>query len=118
MWVDISLFHYSMFPLLKREGLSVAYAAVMVVFWLGSWAAVRADMAAMARPRLARAAVALSIGGMLVLHACDALIAPPTHLPDLWTLLITSYSCAHFALFYLASALPCDYPQHTKQKHA
>jgi hypothetical protein len=49
---------------------------------------------------------AASLAGAGILHACDWFITPPPRLPDLFTLLITAYSCAHFLAAYMASAIP------------
>lgn len=121
-----------MFPLLKREGLVLQYIALMALHILAAFPAVytslrqRSSMAIAVCPLATRALarstfddlhhfimfvqVGVSLAGAGFLHACDALITPPARLPDLFTLLITAYSCAHFIGAYLASALPTPSP--------
>ena len=57
------------------------------------------------------------MAGLVALHALDAFVTPPPRLPDLWTIGITTYSCAHFGLLYILSALPRNpEPQKAKQQ--
>ncbi|XP_055547134.1 probable dolichyl pyrophosphate Man9GlcNAc2 alpha-1,3-glucosyltransferase [Wyeomyia smithii] len=42
-----------------------------------------------------------SLIGQAILLICFVYIQPPQHLPFLWPLLISAYSCAHFVLFFV-----------------
>ena len=46
---------------------------------------------------------ALSMTGMLILHAAEALVAAPSRYPDLYSVAFAAYSCSHFVCFYLAA---------------
>ncbi|XP_053697970.1 probable dolichyl pyrophosphate Man9GlcNAc2 alpha-1,3-glucosyltransferase [Sabethes cyaneus] len=39
--------------------------------------------------------------GQVILLICFVYVQPPRHLPFLWPLLISAYSCAHFVLFFI-----------------
>lgn len=41
----------------------------------------------------------LSMIGVIILSACSLLVTPPIRLPDLFPVLISIYSCAHFLVF-------------------
>jgi len=43
----------------------------------------------------------LSIVGMILLTAASLVLKPPAQLPDLFPVLVSAYSCAHFVLFLL-----------------
>jgi len=87
---------FSMFPLLKRDGLQVAYWGCLAGFLalLGGGTAWRGA-------GTWRVAAGLSAAGGLLLHALEALIEPPARLPYLFNLAFTSYAFAHFAAFAL-----------------
>jgi hypothetical protein len=40
----------------------------------------------------------LSLAGVLCIHACQAFVPAPVRFPDLWTVAVVTYSCAHFVL--------------------
>jgi len=87
---------FSMFPLLKRDGLQVAYWGCLAGFLalLGGGSAWRGA-------GTWRVAAGLSAAGGLLLHALEALFEPPARLPYLFSLAFTSYAFAHFAAFAL-----------------
>ncbi len=79
----------SMFPLLERDGLTLAYAAAMIVLaTAGSWDA----------KYWTRAAVLLPI---VACHALMAFVTPPARLPHLWIMACMLLSFAHFALLFV-----------------
>ena len=41
----------------------------------------------------------ISMVGVVILTFTSVLVPPPTHLPDLFPLMISVYSCAHFLMF-------------------
>ena len=74
---------FSMFPLLQRDGLAVAYAAAQVALAaFGSWS------------WWGRAATLLPV---LACHALMALVPPPVRLPHLWIMACVCVSFLHFA---------------------
>jgi len=43
----------------------------------------------------------LSLSGCAILTFCTVAFKPPNHLPDLFPLLVSVYSCAHFCVFFI-----------------
>ena len=85
---------FSMFPLLERDGLALPYAVAMLGFHLlvapascGGW-------------RCVEAARALSLLGMLAIHAAALCVPAPARYPDAHAYAFAVYSCAHFLGFY------------------
>lgn len=99
---------FSMYPLLKKDGLSLAYVALLL-FWaaftLPSRAAPkRTAVSGGARdhggcvlsyglPIILRTSVGLALG----VHAAAAVLDPPKHLPFIYDALMTALSFLHFA---------------------
>ena len=89
----VSVAAFSMFPLLQKDGLSLAYTACMLGFNLlmaphaCSW-------------RLVTWGHCLSILGMVAIHGVTASTAPPPRYPDLYTYVYAVYSCAHLLGFF------------------
>ena len=50
-----------------------------------------------------RAAMGLSLTGMVLLHVLKALVTPPTRYPDIHTVAFAAYSCVHFVAAYVAA---------------
>ena len=109
---------FSLYPLLKRDGLALPYAVTQIAFLAVTRSPLcpRADTesaaedsksaascAALPVPRLTFWAMGLSLGGMLALHATEATVPPPAHYPDLHSVAFAVYACAHFALAYLVT---------------
>lgn len=110
---------FSMFPLLQRDGLGLAYAAhlsLLAALTVAGRALARPDdtpppsktganrleACLRARARALPPAVAFSALGMGLLHAAAMLIRPPDRYPDLWPYLFCTYACAHFCAAWLA----------------
>jgi alpha-1,3-glucosyltransferase len=108
---------FSMWPLLRRDGLAWSYAGCLVL-WIGAVVASRPARGAGGAPerrrrrrrrrrgtRRTETELALRLGpaaavaGALVLHACHAMVRPPASLPWLWDAAITSYC----SLFFFAA---------------
>lgn len=111
---------FSMYPLLHRDGLTVAYWGSTILFLLAlRWTFTSSSEAAFtarewwrlpknaksdslsytARRWLAAARtplVLVSCTGMLVLHVLHASLAPPARYPDLYALLFSVWSFLHF----------------------
>eukprot|EP00418_Pyrodinium_bahamense_P048171 CAMPEP_0179174466 /NCGR_PEP_ID=MMETSP0796-20121207/86137_1 /TAXON_ID=73915 /ORGANISM="Pyrodinium bahamense, Strain pbaha01" /LENGTH=504 /DNA_ID=CAMNT_0020877763 /DNA_START=203 /DNA_END=1718 /DNA_ORIENTATION=- len=95
-WVAAALCHFlfvclfSLYPLVVKDSLQVAYILVC------------APLVALCEvlPALPVLRVAFRVSYIVVLslHAIHALVPAPLRYPDIWTLLITSFSCAYFVL--------------------
>ena len=102
---------FSMHPLLVRDGLSVPYAAVLVLFGVAFFLAFDGGLLPPARQhsllvvRLRRAAAAASFGGMLLLHVLHLTVAPPARYPDIYPLFFAVFSSVHFVLLYMYGVL-------------
>ncbi|KAJ7388911.1 Glucosyltransferase-like protein [Desmophyllum pertusum] len=98
---------FSMWPLLLKDGLSLPYISCMLLFF-----AVGYHVFDLGRTKpLKQTLFILSVIGALGLHTGSALVQPPSRYPDLWPVLISLYSCAHFLAFlfyfnYLQFTLP------------
>ena len=103
-WLSTSA-SFSLYPLLKRDGLTIPYAvmqAASLAIALSPLCAAPAGQRVLELPRLAAFSMGISLIGMLALHVVEATIAPPTRYPDLHSVAFAAYSCAHFCLAYLA----------------
>lgn len=105
---------FSLFPLLKRDGLILPYAVLQLAYLSLSLALAPSNDTNTADadgspaqplplPTYARVLMALSVVGMLVLHAAEALIVPPSRYPDIHAVAFGAFSCAHFCLAYVAA---------------
>ncbi|KNC86416.1 hypothetical protein SARC_01422 [Sphaeroforma arctica JP610] len=98
---------HSIYPLIKREGSGLYLLAVAVIYLLAVQPLVWSHVDRLGEwSQRATHLLYLSAFGCVVLIGCDLAIPPPARLPDLWTLLITTYSCAHFVVIYLLTLLP------------
>jgi alpha-1,3-glucosyltransferase len=112
---------FSMFPLLERDGLGLAYLAHLILCCsLGAL-----SHAALAGQRGVRdvaegrggklgvvlcwleqralpPAAALSAVGMVALHCAARMVPPPARYPDIHSYLFCAYACAHFCAAWLA----------------
>lgn len=101
----------SMFPLLRRDGLTHPYLVSQAYFvWAAYSAAYRGiEVAAERRsarrrrpPALLRAASALSVAALVVLHLAAAVMPDLPRYPDLKAVAFTSFAAAHFLVALLA----------------
>lgn len=117
---------FSMVPLLARDGLLIAYIALNLLYLLVikmaasegrsssyAWDVLNLNgIFAQRRPhyglkwKISVRAIALvgcylSVVASAVLLVCSVFVAPPSHLPHLYPLLISAYSCGQFSLFFL-----------------
>eukprot|EP01134_Creolimax_fragrantissima_P007693 CFRG7693T1 len=98
---------FSIYPLLKREGLGLYLLAIVMLYGLTIQPLVWSHIDSLGQwSKAATYMVYLSAFGSVVLIACDLSVTPPARLPDIWTLLITSYSCAHFIFIYVLTLAP------------
>jgi len=102
---------FSMWPLLHRDGLAWSYAGCLVL-WIGAVVASRPRTEEEEEEKVRRRSgskidLALlyvplaSIAVALLLHACHALVDPPSALPWLWDAAITGYCSLFFAAAFV-----------------
>ena len=106
---------FSLYPLLKRDGLSLPYAVLQLAFLVLSLAlspsrvppsrasAAPSPASALPLPPYAGAVMVASLCGMLLLHFLEASLPPPARYPDLHAVAFAAYSCAHFCLAYVVA---------------
>jgi alpha-1,3-glucosyltransferase len=107
---------FSMFPLLKKDGLWLAYLSSLLFWGAAVWPNTAALVSVTVRPRRTSEKTDTQgitrlwparLGGLtlakasllvcLVLHALAALFQPPKRLPFLYDALITAFAFVHFA---------------------
>ncbi|XP_076463078.1 dolichyl pyrophosphate Man9GlcNAc2 alpha-1,3-glucosyltransferase-like [Babylonia areolata] len=92
----ISISTFSMLPLLVKDGLLVPSVAASIL----CYEFIRVTLRPLLEQTwLIKALYTLSMCGAVVLAVMSQALAPPQKLPDLYTLLITTYSCGHFVAF-------------------
>jgi alpha-1,3-glucosyltransferase len=100
---------FSMFPLLARDGLRLAYAVCQLGYAAMAHAIPAEADSPASRPGAAPAWLvavsrrlhALSLAGMVGLHLAEATLAPPRRYPDIHAVAFSAYACAHFVGAYL-----------------
>lgn len=100
---------FSMWPLLLKDGLSLPYISCMLLFYTVAYHVFELNKT----EPLKQSLFVLSMVGAMGLHIGSAVVKPPRRYPDLWPVLISLYSCAHFLAFllyfhYLQLSLPYD----------
>ncbi|CEG84076.1 hypothetical protein RMATCC62417_17929 [Rhizopus microsporus] len=86
---------FSMFPLLKREGLVFPYF-VVTIMW--NWIIGEHDTAN--RGLLEKVCTKGVYGAFFIWHLAETLVEPPSHLPDLYTVINVLLSCGVFCLLF------------------
>lgn len=96
---------FSLFPLLKREGLGLQYTVTLLLInWLiGGFHLSTTDNLLWPRSLhfVFKVIIACSYAAMLALHIVELAIAPPEQYPDLWVVANTTISFGCFGWFYL-----------------
>eukprot|EP01147_Barroeca_monosierra_P006877 gene6877-9530_t len=87
----------SMFPLLYRDHQAIPFIATLGLSVTVYWVAFMCQKTT----RLQRVLVAGSTSVGLLLCLLYVLVAPPPHLPDLWSLVLATYGFSHFMLAFL-----------------
>ena len=92
-----------MFPLLKKDGLAVAYWSVMALCWavtsLIQAASPKWD-ATSARSRLLEVVQAAGFGLMVVVHLVGGFASPPARYPYIFDAAIMSLACVQYAAIF------------------
>jgi alpha-1,3-glucosyltransferase len=84
-----------MFPLLKRENLTLPYYLVTIL-----WNFV-AGYHVLPMPSIVKLMTSVCYTTILVWHIAESHIPPPQNLPDLYTVLNVLFSCGSFVLAFL-----------------
>ncbi|KAL3868143.1 hypothetical protein ACJMK2_040979 [Sinanodonta woodiana] len=94
---------FSMLPLLIKDGLLIAFVALMLIYVIlyMSEFPMSATSSESWCLKLCRLVFYLSLTGALALTIAMVAVEPPPHLPDLFPVLISAFSCGHFVLFFL-----------------
>ncbi|XP_068676423.1 dolichyl pyrophosphate Man9GlcNAc2 alpha-1,3-glucosyltransferase-like isoform X2 [Montipora foliosa] len=87
---------FSMWPLLLRDGLALPYISCLLLFYAVSYHVFELQKT----KHLKQILFLLSMLGCLCLHIGFAVVRPPSRYPDLWPVLISLYSFAHFLGFF------------------
>lgn len=105
---------FTMFPLLRRDNLALAYVACNVLF-IGLLFGVPSFESTASLPAvgllgkwedgLIGAFVTVSTAGALALHACEALLPPPARYPHLYPALISMYGAVNLLVFFTYTSL-------------
>lgn len=111
-WFQI-IANLSMLPLLYKDGLVSACLSQTLMFFLlaftmspNFWPCIDLTKLGNAKTRtlltlksLLKLTFGISLVCSMILTICFLFVKPPNHLPDLWTVLICLFSCAHFLAF-------------------
>lgn len=89
----------SMFPLLRRDGLTLPYIALLALFFLlPNCPAQKRTEERKVQLSSVKVIKICSIGGAVILHLLYLFVQPPARYPFLFEAFLTSYSFAHFLI--------------------
>jgi len=107
---------FGMYPLLLRDGLTIAYLASMALFGvIGMW------MSPPPSSKWVSVASKVSVLGMFACHILAAVAKPPARYPDIFTYMFVGWSFLHVFCAWLAltwAQLNLDRPAIRKEKGA
>ena len=105
---------WTMFPLLAKDGLRLPYAACIGLYLVCNAAFAHAvsargegreKLVSLSPERLSltlkRAFVWLSAGGMVTLHVCELVLAPPQRYPDIYPAVFSIFGAANLCVAYV-----------------
>ncbi|XP_063417811.1 dolichyl pyrophosphate Man9GlcNAc2 alpha-1,3-glucosyltransferase-like [Mytilus trossulus] len=98
VWFGI-LSTFSMLPLLIKDGLTTAFIGSSLLYLILSFTLYDLVQYTGWRKSLQKLMFLVSLLGMAVLTIGSLTVKPPVHLPDLFPVLVSAYSCVHFVLF-------------------
>lgn len=87
---------FSMWPLLVRDKLALPYFSCMLLFYAVAYHVFELQKT----KKLKQTLFLVSMLGCLCLHICLATVQAPRRYPDIWPVLVSFYSCAHFLGFF------------------
>ena len=95
--------HFSMLPLYVKDDLVEAYVSTSVMFLMGCFLIFEARSQCLLKGehKLTKFALFLSLLGTGLLSIGLLSLKPPAKYPDLFTLVVCGYSCAHFVAFFI-----------------
>ncbi|XP_050401909.1 dolichyl pyrophosphate Man9GlcNAc2 alpha-1,3-glucosyltransferase isoform X1 [Patella vulgata] len=99
----LSISTFSMLPLLVKDGLILPYIGLSAMFLIASVYISQPfnNQKPDSLSQLKKINFIISMVGVILLTGASHFIIPPPQLPDLFPVLISSYSCAHFLFFLL-----------------
>ncbi|XP_037959960.1 probable dolichyl pyrophosphate Man9GlcNAc2 alpha-1,3-glucosyltransferase isoform X1 [Teleopsis dalmanni] len=93
---------FSMFPLLIRDGLTIPYFAIFLVFFIPLKQICLNDyMLPQRENKKIKFILNLSTGYILIISLAAVLISPPQKYPFIWSLIISFISFCHFFIFFI-----------------
>lgn len=99
-WIN-NIATFSLYPLLKRDGLSLQYWVLLVMInWLIGGFSFKNNLL-FQKSWFWNIIFTLSYLAVIGFHVIDLTLPPPDYLPDLWVILNTTISFGCFSLFYL-----------------
>lgn len=103
-WIN-NISTFSMFPLLKRDGLALQYVVtlLMINWFIGgfNWRPSKNLLWPSQASWVFKAIIVLSYVGAAAIHIVDLCLLPPQKYPDLWVLANTTLSFGCFSFFYM-----------------
>lgn len=96
----VSLTTFSMLPLLIRDNLLVPFISLSLIYFIVHYNIEKfiSQQKDTLKLHLLRN---ISLFGCVILTFCAIALKPPSKYPDLWSLIISVYSCMHFVLFLI-----------------
>ena len=106
MWLSI-IAQFSMLPLLDKDGLFIPFVSLTILTWYlygvaKSFCAIKrlsTFLDSLAQQVIIYRTFVLSMVAVGLLTLVFKFVAPPVRYPDLFSVLISSFSCLHFILF-------------------
>ncbi|XP_041359945.1 dolichyl pyrophosphate Man9GlcNAc2 alpha-1,3-glucosyltransferase-like [Gigantopelta aegis] len=90
---------FSMLPLLIKDGLFSPYVSLTCLFFIASIAYMKQTGSKQYQKVITIVLFTASMLGVAVLTVVAKFSKPPQHLPDMFAMLISVYSCGHFIVF-------------------
>lgn len=100
VWFGV-LSTFSMLPLLIKDGLTTAFIGCTLLYIILSLTLYDLVQYTGWKKSLQKLMFSMSILGMAVLTIGSLTVKPPVHLPDLFPVLVSAYSCVHFVIFLI-----------------
>lgn len=90
---------FSMLPLLIKDGLTTAFIGTTILYLLVTMSLYDVFTYKGWKRSIQKLVFTMSVLGMVALTVGSLAVKPPVHLPDLFPVLVSVYSCLHFLLF-------------------
>lgn len=100
LWIN-NIAVYSMWPLLRRDGLALQYCVLIYASNFLAGAFLSSNNTLLPKHRAWKAVHIASYAAAVIVHVIELLYPPPARYPDLWVILNTTLSFGCFGLFWL-----------------